>query len=218
MAVSSITELLRTNILKSIYWSLKTNSNSAISTLSRLFRTHKGIILVYPKVNMRSRGGVLRVKDKFILGTEYEFRSYRPSELRLYENSLLEIDNFMFYTGFFISVNPGAKLVLGSGYANYNVKINCYKEIQIGTGVMIAENVIIRDSDNHTIIGKKDNTLPIKIGNHVWIGMNSIILKGVCIGDGSVIAAGSVVTHDVPGQALVGGVPAKVIRENVQWE
>ena len=54
---------------------------------------------------------------------------------------------------------------------------------------------------------------PIRIGNDVWIGMRSIILKGVTIGDGAVIAAGSVVTRDVPAGTLYGGNPARFIKE-----
>lgn len=53
---------------------------------------------------------------------------------------------------------------------------------------------------------------PVQIGSHAWIGFNSIILKGVTIGDRSVVAAGSVVTHDVPADTLVGGNPARVLR------
>jgi acetyltransferase-like isoleucine patch superfamily enzyme len=52
----------------------------------------------------------------------------------------------------------------------------------------------------------------VKIGNNVWVGSNATILSGVAIGDGAVIAAGAVVTHDVPPYAIVGGVPAKLIR------
>ena len=82
----------------------------------------------------------------------------------------------------------------------------------IGDDVTISENVVIRDSDNHEII-RNGFTMdaPIVIGNHVWIGINATILKGVHIGSGSVIAAGSVVTKDVPDYALMAGVPAKQI-------
>ena len=58
----------------------------------------------------------------------------------------------------------------------------------------------------------------MNIGNHVWIGENSMVLKGVTIGDGVVIAASSVVTRDIPPHSLVAGIPAKVIRENIEWK
>jgi acetyltransferase-like isoleucine patch superfamily enzyme len=109
--------------------------------------------------------------------------------------------------------------VLGSGYANRNLNICCFKKIKIGKNVIISENVTIRDSDDHKIIqSNKAHTCSIEIGNHVWIGMSAIILKGVTIGDGAIIAAGSVITKDVPANSLVGGVPAKIIKTNVSWE
>ena len=54
--------------------------------------------------------------------------------------------------------------------------------------------------------------------NHVWIGMNATVLKGVTIGEGSIVAAGAIVTKDVPDHCLVAGVPAKIIRRDVRWE
>ncbi len=98
--------------------------------------------------------------------------------------------------------------------------MHCFQQIDIGEDVAIAENVSIRDSDNHFITSDENfqMTKPVRIGNHVWIGMNVLILKGVTINDGAIIAAGSVVTRDVPANCLVAGVPAYVIKENVQWE
>ena len=62
------------------------------------------------------------------------------------------------------------------------------------------------------------STQPIIIGNNVWIGTNVTILKGVTIGDGAIIAAGSVVTKNIPAHTLATGIPAKVIKENVEWK
>lgn len=58
---------------------------------------------------------------------------------------------------------------------------------------------------------------PIVIGNHVWIGLNVTILKGVTIGDGCMVAAGAVVTKSFPPNYLIGGVPAKIIKEDILW-
>lgn len=68
------------------------------------------------------------------------------------------------------------------------------------------------------MINGSEPTRPIVIGNKVWIGTNVTVLKGVKIGDGCVIAAGSLVTKDIPANCLAGGVPAKVIKENVKWK
>ena len=57
----------------------------------------------------------------------------------------------------------------------------------------------------------------VNIGNKVWIATNAMILPGVTIGDGAIIAAGTVVTKDVPARSMVAGVPAKIIKGNVEW-
>ncbi len=68
------------------------------------------------------------------------------------------------------------------------------------------------------ISATKDVSIPIKIGNHVWIGSNVTVLKGVEIGDGSIIAAGSLVNKNIPPGVLAGGVPAKILKEGVTWK
>lgn len=140
--------------------------------------------------------------------------------LKMKRNSKINVQHtFTVHSGCNIAVLDGAVLNLGSGYINSNVRIRCFKEITIGNDVAISENVTMWDSDAHQIVGSNQEMMqPIRIGNHVWIGNNVIILKGVTIGDGSVIAAGSVVNKNIPGNSLAGGVPAKVIRENIQWK
>lgn len=126
--------------------------------------------------------------------------------------------DFAIHTGCKVVVDSGAKLEVGSGYLNSNSSINCFNSISIGRHVFIAENVTIRDSDNHSLSRDGHNMDgPIVIGDHVWIGMNVTILKGVTIGSGAVIAAGSVVVGDVASKSLVGGVPAKLLRADVEW-
>jgi acetyltransferase-like isoleucine patch superfamily enzyme len=110
---------------------------------------------------------------------------------------------------------------IGDNAALNGVSLTCRTtSITIGKGTIIAPNVIIVDSDFHALWPPVDRThsmgydsdKPVKIGNNVWIGMNCLILKGVTIGDNSVIAAGSVVPRDIPANVVAGGNPAKVIK------
>ncbi len=122
--------------------------------------------------------------------------------------------------GSMILVGKGARLSIGSPI-NREVKIICTKEIFIGEGGTIAMGTVIRDNDGgtHKIIAEGyENAKPVHIGNHVWIGENCMILKGVTIGDGAVIAASSLVIRDIPPRCLVGGHPAKVLRKDIEWE
>jgi acetyltransferase-like isoleucine patch superfamily enzyme len=140
--------------------------------------------------------------------------------IELYENSEINVANtFFIHSGCDVMVFKNAKLNLGSGYINRYAKIRCYSEITIGHGVAISENVTIWDSDAHAIKGKEHlMTQPIVIGSQVWIGTNVTILKGVTIGDGAIIASGAVVTNAIPARCLAAGIPAKVIKENVEWK
>jgi acetyltransferase-like isoleucine patch superfamily enzyme len=115
----------------------------------------------------------------------------------------------------FITVFENAKLKIGDNvFLNYGVDIGCTKQITIGNNVLIGDLTNIIDNNFHPVdpndkaIGKN-----IVIQDNVWIGNHCIILPGVCIGHNSVVAAGSVVTHDIPDNVLVAGVPAKLIRE-----
>lgn len=84
-------------------------------------------------------------------------------------------------------------------------------KVEIGNSCKIAWDVIIMDSDLHPIEGKVLENKPVIIEDHVWIGCRAIILKGVRIGKGAIIAAGSVVTKDIPAYTIAVGVPARVI-------
>ncbi len=96
-------------------------------------------------------------------------------------------------------------------------EIHAGKRVEIGSGCNIAWDVCIMDRDYHKFNSQTEIIEPVKIGDNVWIGCNSIVLKGVTIGDGAVVAAGSVVTKDVPPGVLVGGNPARILKEDIYW-
>jgi acetyltransferase-like isoleucine patch superfamily enzyme len=111
----------------------------------------------------------------------------------------------------------GALVSVGSQtYLNRRTEITCKSRVTIGERCAVSWDVLITDTDYHQLDGG-EATAPVTIGDHVWIGARAAVLKGVTIGDGAVVAAGALVTRDVPAGALVGGVPATVLREGVTW-
>lgn len=114
--------------------------------------------------------------------------------------------------------DSGNNIHVGENFlANYNVTILDIAPVHIGDYVMIGPNTLIT-TVNHPLspMGRRKHlgiAKPVRIGNDVWIGGNVTILPGVTVGNNVVIAAGAVVTRDVPDNCVVGGVPARVIRE-----
>jgi acetyltransferase-like isoleucine patch superfamily enzyme len=207
--LAGLKQLRHVSLIKTIRF------NSKIKSSSRS--------LIYKRVHLKiDRNAHVRVSDgsRLKFGSPWEMTGLLPSTLAVAEGGQLHINgDFEFHTGAFVVVNKDAKLEIGSGYTNYEVEITCFKSITIGNNTAISKGVIIRDSDNHIINNNKAlMTQPIKIGDNVWIGLGSIILKGVTIGDGCIIAAGSVVNRDIPAHSLAGGVPAKVLKSDVSWQ
>lgn len=119
--------------------------------------------------------------------------------------------------GLYLDTDEAVISIGDNSYINQRTEIKCMSSVTIGDNTAIAWDCSIMDTDYHSINGQEISR-PVKIGNHVWVGCKSVILKGVTISDGAIIAAGSVVTKDVPANCLVAGVPAKVIRRDVYWE
>lgn len=116
---------------------------------------------------------------------------------------------------------PTARIELAEGVQLSGTAITARScAITIGKDTMVGPNCVITDSDFHAHWPAETRHLEpafeldrdVSIGANVWIGMNSLILKGVRIGDGAIVAAGSVVVRDVPPKAVVAGVPAKVVK------
>ncbi|MDE6274401.1 MAG: sugar O-acetyltransferase [Clostridiales bacterium] len=114
-----------------------------------------------------------------------------------------------FYTDYGQNITVGKNVFINSGC--------CFQDqggIKIGDNVLIGQQVVLATL-NHDLPPKERANMspaPIKIGNDVWIGAHATVLPGVTVGDGAVIAAGAVVTKDVPANTVVGGVPAKIIK------
>ena len=110
-------------------------------------------------------------------------------------------------------VSIGAKTVLGQ-----ECTISAFQHVSIGRECVIADRVMMIDFDHGVVeverpirlqgIYKRD----VRVGNNVWIGYGACILRGVTVGDNAIIGTSAVVTHDVPANAVVAGVPARVIR------
>ena len=120
--------------------------------------------------------------------------------------------------------NEGAEIRIGNQTSIAKaqiVSLEPYK-IEIGDDCMLSYDIEIRNTDSHKIYDKNTNQRinegnSVNIGNHVWLGMRVIILKGVTIEDNSIVAGGSIVTKDVKSNTIVSGSPAKQIKENIYW-
>lgn len=173
--------------------SINVKSSSRIELFGSLIMNHD-----YPKKSLKR--AVLIMQEGSLLHVEGQFQSFYNTEICLYKN---------------------AKLYLRSGFINAGTQIRCMEKIMIGDQCAIGRNVMIMDFDAHRITykdGSKNRiTAPITIGDHVWIGANAMILKGVSIGDGAIVGAGAVVTKDVPPHTIVVGNPAKIIKKVESW-
>lgn len=122
-------------------------------------------------------------------------------------------DTFSLFPPFY--TDCGKNLTVGKNvFFNSGCRFQDQGGITVGDGTLIGHNVVLASLNHELDPSHRQNLCPspIKIGRNVWIGSNSTILPGVTIGDGAVVAAGAVVTKDVPENAVVGGVPVKVIK------
>lgn len=114
----------------------------------------------------------------------------------------------------------GVRLSIGDGTVIHpGAHIGAIESVRIGRGVLMASNIYITDHDHDftnpaepAIANRRALAAPVEIGDHAWLGERAMVLKGVRIGRGAVIGAGSVVTRDVPAFAVAVGSPARVIR------
>jgi acetyltransferase-like isoleucine patch superfamily enzyme len=165
-----------------------------------------------------SPGGALRVGlGSFGLTSEHD-----TSVIRVRDGASMHVDGV-------VSLQRGVRIVVDSGRlsigheTNVNglgTKILVADAITIGAGCTFSWDVQLLDNDFHTMtVGgvQQPSAAPIVIGDRVWVGTRAIVLKGVTIGDGAIVAAGAIVTKDVPANAVVAGIPAKVVGTADSW-
>ncbi len=141
--------------------------------------------------------------------------------------------------GHFIFESTNGRITIGENCHIGASDFVCSTEITVGSNTLVSYGCTLMDHDSHSLDYRERridvttefndfkhgmggtahknwdtvNKAPIRIGDDVWIGMHCIILKGVTIGDGAVVAAGSIVTKDIPPRTLYGGNPARLIKE-----
>ncbi len=144
-------------------------------------------------------------------------------------------DHVSVYAASQFSIGPKGHCKIGNFTLLVGALVLAEESVEIGSYCLISWNVGIADSDFHPIAAAQRKldamalapfykeapprpldsirSKPVKIGNNVWIGMNAVVLKGVTIGDNSIVAAGSVVTKDVPANVIVAGNPAVIVKQ-----
>lgn len=161
-----------------------------------------GIIVGKPndieqKIKFRGEG-LIRIGHNCFFGTKIGGRSYGETEFQVkFKNS---------------------EIILGDNIStNNNLFICCAKKITIGSDTVIGERVTIFDFEGHGLRADERKKIgvfgTVEIGSNVWIGNNVTILKNSMVGDNTIIAAGAVVNGRFPANVIIGGVPAKIIKE-----
>lgn len=113
-----------------------------------------------------------------------------------------------------ITVFPGALIEIGAGAFVNGAMLHAKREIRVGERAVLAFGVRILDADLHDLdASTPERVEPVRIGDRTWIGADALVLRGVTIGEDSVVAAGSIVTRDLPARVLAAGAPARVLRE-----
>lgn len=167
-------------------------------------------VKAYGRVILRSPGAGIEIGDGVILVSS----SWRCSSAGLAHPVRLR------------TFSPEARIIVESGVGLNGTSITARsRTVRIGCGAMIGPDCLIMDSDFHSVWPPESrnryddsNDNDVMIGKNVWIGARCIVLKGVHIGENSVVAAGSVVTKSIPPNVLVAGNPARVLRQFVELE
>ena len=172
------------------------------------------------KKNITGKGHVLRVGKNSILDGVVILMNGNGNTVEIGNNCRIEKNCSIWAEGNNIRVIIGDNCTF-----NHDTQLCAQEndmEIVIGDDCMLSHHVNVRTSDSHKIFDiQSDNRTnfprSVIIGKHVWIAPNSIVMKGVNVGDGCIIGSNTIVTRNVSSNTLAVGMPAKIVREGVSW-
>jgi len=187
-------------------------------------------VRIHPSTHLLMTQSKILIEDgTLFVGTSFGYQGGLLIDPRK-DNCRIHLDRSTLHIMGTVQLFPGSRIWASGGeivikngsILNPMAHVIARGRIEIGEDCLIASGVIIRDHDGHAIgsVSEKPTQVVknVTVKDHCWIGHNAIVLKGVTIGEGAVVAAGSVVTRDVRERSLVGGIPARIIRDNVVWE
>lgn len=192
--------------------------------LSKNVKRDKGKYLItnWGSVIDVSRTSKIILRDHLVLNSPKYKHSKEEAYLLVRDGAELTINGLVrLASRSTLQVQKDAKLTIGKAYINHESSIIIGCDCTIGNGILISRAVKIFDSDFHKVLDDEGNQTnlpkPMKIGNHVWIGLGAIILRGSQIGDGAVISAGAVVMGKIKGRTNAIGNPARSF-STIKWE
>lgn len=168
------------------------------------------------KLDIKGSNNTLEIEENVILiNCNFHIRD-NYTKIKIEKNCILK-NCIIWIEDDYSSIEIGAFTTMESG----QIAALEGKSIQIGRDCMLANNIQIRTSDSHGIFDNENTRLNtaqnIKIEDHVWLCNNSIILKGVTIGTGSIIGTQSIVTKNIPSKVIAAGNPTKIIKTEINW-
>jgi acetyltransferase-like isoleucine patch superfamily enzyme len=210
----------RSSIPRSFYLE-QIRTCSILKTIWYSFR-FRGIVVVGRGSKIRvHRSASVTLGPKSILAIGLAHDSLAGSVLRLRPRSNLQVEGrVQIMRSCNVALGYDAVLTIGADtFFNDGSSVMCSCSTTIGPRCAVSSGARIFDTDVHKLFQDDDTHpySPVHIGSDCWIGTNAIILKGAELGEGSVVAAGAVVTSKFPPRSLVAGVPARVVRHNVRW-
>lgn len=220
--MNKIKELIKSNSIVLMIMSSIYNIPFYILNFKKLIKNKivlRGVFVKNTKLNINGEGNIIII-DKLTRLENVEINMYGDyGKLEIEEKCIIKNSNFWFE-------DFSSSIIIGKNTTFERVHIASLEnnsKVTIGEDCMFSRGIEIRTGDSHAVIDlltmkKVNKAKDIYIGNHVWVGANVTVLKGVSIPDGCVIGLGSIITKSINERnSIVVGVPAKIVRRSIKW-